>query len=451
MAIDLLKNVITRIQQAAEYNSFPDWYIAELCTHDDNWSSDIIVNATDLDNPGTKKLQPFKMTRIWHRVPDNSWIFGGGWRHHQSVTPEMMESHAIEMSLKCWIMGIPHGGAKGGIAFDPQKYTQEDLIAIICKAVEKAIERNKIGPAVDRWAPDVNTNPTIMKWIQDHYSYQMRLRHTPQFAACVTGKPVNFGGMPGRVESTARGLHYAIQVFRRNGAITLPERPTVLLEGFGNVGSNFAALEEEFNVKVIGVLDQYGGVYHPNLPINQLMEYVARHPQKTVSGFHEICGGDAIKNAEELFSIKADIALPAALEETITEKIAKILNVKVLLEGANGPTVPEADPILHDRGIEVIPDIYANAGGVLVSYFEWEKDTHVMPFDILLEPPRIRNEELVFAALHDAFARNGAAIINLKKRLETGTGRSVSYRMASCIYAMERVLPTYAMKRKKNI
>jgi len=451
MPSDLLTNILTRIREAATFSSFPDWYINELCGHDNRWASDICVKVTNPNNPTQKIWQSFKIVRVWHRLPDNSWIYGGGCRYHPNVTLSMMESHAIEMSLKGWIMGIPHGGAKGGIAFNPRNYSREDVIAITMKYVEKAIERNCLGPYIDRWAPDVNTNETIMKWIQDHYSYLMRLRGSIESAACVTGKPVNFSGMPGRKEATGRGLHYALQVFRSEHEVILPEHPTAILQGFGNVGYHFASLCKEFGIKIIGVMDQYGGVYHPNLPLDDLFAYVNNNPQKTVAGFHTICGGDELKNEKELFSIIADIAVPAALEEVITPEIASLLKVKVLLEGANGPTMPEADPILADRGIEVIPDIYANSGGFLVSYFEWEKDTHIEPFDIQLHPPKMREEELVFASMHDAFSRNGKAIIRLKHDVQSRTGRRISNRLASYAYAMERVLPIYAMKRKEEL
>ena len=310
-------------------------------------------------------------------------------------------------------------------------------------------------PYIDRWAPDVNTNETIMKWMQDHYSYMMRNRGRIESAACVTGKPVDFSGMPGRKEATGRGLHYALRVFRdltdEKAAIILPKHPTVILQGFGNVGYHFAKLCKEFGLKVIAVLDQYGGVYHPDLPLADLFTYADNNPRKTVAGFHEICGGDELKNDKELFSIPADIAVPAALEEVITPEIAALLKVKVLLEAANGPTVPEADSILADRGIEVIPDIYANSAGYLVSYFEWEQDTHIKPFDRLLHPPQWREENLVFKAMHDAFVRNGQAIIRIKRKIEAATGHPVDYRLASYVYAMERVLPIYAMKRKEEL
>ena len=141
-----MTNIKTRIQRAAACNSFPDWYVSELCDHDNRWSSDIRVKVTDPNNPTQKTWQSFKMVRVWHRLPDNTWIYGGGWRHHPNITLSMMESHAIEMSFKGWIMGIPHGGAKGGIAFDPPNYSREDIITITCKAVEKAVERNCLGP-----------------------------------------------------------------------------------------------------------------------------------------------------------------------------------------------------------------------------------------------------------------------------------------------------------------
>ncbi|GEM_PF-962905 len=451
MPSDLLGNILTRIHEAASFNSFPDWYINELCGHKNRWSTDICVKVIDPKDPAQRVWQSFKAVRVWHRLPDKRWIYGGGWRHHPDVTLSMMESHAIEMSLKSWIMGIPHGGAKGGIAFDPRKYSREDVISITLKAVKEAVERNSLGPHIDRWAPDVGTNETVMKWIQDEYSDLMQVSHTPEPAACVTGKPENAGGMPGRKQATGRGLHYALQVFRNMHEVILPEHPTVILQGFGNVGYHFAAFCKEFGIKIIGVMDQYGGVYHPDLPLDDLITYVDNNSLKSVAGFHAICGGDELKDKKELFSIPADIALPAAMEEVITPEIASLMRVKVLLEGANGPTVPEADPILADRGIEVIPDIYANAGGVLVSYFEWEKDTHVAPFDLHLHPPKEPEESLVIAAMHDAFSRNGKEIIRLKRSIKSKTGRDISNRLASYVYGMERVLSIYAMRRKEEL
>lgn len=449
MATDFLKNIRMRIEKAGEIAELPDWYITELSGFKRRWSTDMLVDVSDPDCPGRKKTQSFKVVRVQHRTPDNRWITGGGERYHEDVTLSQMESHAMEMSLKFWIMGVPHGGSKGGVAFDPGKCDQEDLIAITLKTVQEAIEANIIGPYIDRWAPDVNTNEIIMKWMQDHYAYEMRKRGTPQPASAVTGKPIRFGGIPGRKEATGLGLHYALQVFRREGAVELPDRPTAVLQGFGNVGSHFAKFAKEFGVKIVGILDQHGGFYHPDFSLDELFAYVALNPKKSVAGFHDVCKGDPINTPEELFSIKADIAVPAALEEAITPKIAETLGAKVLLEGANGPTLPEAEPILEDKGVTVIADIFANAGGATVSYFEWEKDTHIESFDLMLAPPRSRDIELVFAALQGAFSRNGKAIINIQRNT-AHAGKRISCRLACYIYAMKRVLPFFEMKRRKS-
>ncbi|OHA06735.1 MAG: hypothetical protein A3I44_02630 [Candidatus Sungbacteria bacterium RIFCSPLOWO2_02_FULL_51_17] len=450
MATDLLKNIRTRIELAGEIGKLPDWYVLELTGFKRRWSTDMIVDLTDPADPTKTKAQAIKVVRVQHRTPDNRWVTGGGERFHPDVTLSQMESHAIEMSFKDWIFGIPHGGSKGGAAFDPRSVSEKDLIAIVLKIVSEAIEENILGPYIDRWAPDVNTNEKIMKWAQDHYAYEMRKRGTPQPAAAFTGKPVEFGGMPGRREATGRGLHYALQTFRKELKLKLSNEPTVVLQGFGNVGYYFAKLAPEFGIKIVGVQDQYGGFYHPNFDLKTLFEYVDNNPRKTVAGFHEICKGDPIATAEELFSRKADIGLPAAMEEAIPAKVAEKFGPKVLLEGANGPTLPESDPILEDRGVLVIPDIYANAGGVTVSYFEWEQDTHIQPFDPALKPPKEREEGLVFAALQSAFSRNGKGIIDLHRALNPGD-KKVTYRLASYLYAMKRVLPIFAMKRRKPV
>ena len=450
MATDLLKNVLLKIDQAVEISRLPDWYHTELRGFKSRWSTDMLVEVSDPEKPGYKKTQSFKVVRVRHRTPDNSWITGGGHRYHPDVGLSQMESHAVEMSIKSWIMGIPHGGSKGGIALDPSKLSWEDLAAITVKCVQEAIEAGTIGPMLDRWAPDVGTNAQIMKWMQDEFAYEMRKHHVAVTAATVTGKPIEYGGMPGRVEATGRGLHYALQLFRKRGVVNLPSEPRVILQGFGNVGFNFAKLANEFGIRIVAVQDQYGGVHHPNLPLEELLRYVESHPQKSVAGFHEICGGDFIRSNEELFSIEADVALPAALEEVITPKIAERLKVKVLLEGANGPTLPEADNILENRRILVIPDIYANAGGVTVSYFEWAKDTGIKPFDDQLKLPKERDEGLVFASLQQALKRNGDRIIGIQQNTQY-KGRPISFRLASYIYALDRVLPHFAAKRRKRI
>ena len=450
MATDLLKNIRTRIERAAEIGKFPDWYIVELLGHKNRWGTDQVVDISDPDNPGKKKTISLKIVRVEHRIPDNRWIFGGGFRYHPDVTLSQMESHAMEMSIKSWINGIPHGGAKGGAALDPFKCTEEDLMTITLKIVEEAVEAGVIGPYKDRWAPDVGTNEEIMKWIQDQYSYEMRKRGTPQPAAAVTGKPVAVGGMPGRKEATGLGLHYALETFMREAKLKLPKTPTAIVQGFGNVGLHFAKLAKEHKVNIVGVVDQFGGVYSPTgLDIEKMTQYANANKFKSVAGFENANTSAKKMTFEELIAVGADIFVPAALEEVITPEVASRLNFKVVLEGANGPTLPDADPILAERGIMVIPDVYANAGGVIVSYFEWEYDTHIEPFDFQLHPPKEKDEDLVYQSLQEAMSRSGGAIINLQKR-EQEKGNKISYRMASYIYAMDRALPFFAMKRRKK-
>lgn len=450
MATDLLKNIRNRIEKAAEIGVFPDWYIVELLGHKTRWGSDPVVCISDPANPCQKKETSFKVVRVEHRTPDNRWIFGGGFRYHPDVTLSQMESHAMEMSIKSWISGIPHGGAKGGAAIDPFKHTEEDLLAITIKIVEEAVEAGVIGPYKDRWAPDVGTNEEIMKWIQDQYAYEMRKSRTPQPAAAVTGKPLAVGGMPGRKEATGLGLHYALETFRREAKLKLPRTSTAIVQGFGNVGLHFAKLAKEHKVNIVGVADQFGGIYSPTgLDVEKMMQYANANKFKSIAGFENADSSAKKMTFEELIAVGADIFVPAALEEVITPEVASRLNCKVVLEGANGPTLPEADPILDERGIVVIPDVYANAGGVIVSYFEWEYDTHVEPFDVRLHPPKEKDESLVFRSLQEAMSENGGKIISLQKR-EQEKGNKISYRMASYIYAMDRALPYFAMKRRKK-
>src|SRR3989344_4978730 len=456
MATDLLKNIRTRIEKAGEIGKFPDWYITELLGFKRRWSTDQTVETTDLKT-GKKKTESFKVVRVWHRLPDNRWIYGGGFRFHEDVTLSQMESHAMEMSFKDWIMGIPHGGSKGGIAFDPAKYSEDDVVSITLKSAEDAIEANIIGPYIDRWAPDLGTNETVMKWIQDEYSYEMRKRGSPQPAAAVTGKPLDYGGMPGRREATGLGLHYAYETFRKELKEKLPKEPTVILQGFGNVGMHFAKIAMDIDKKKIiaGVADiksgVEGGVYcEKGLDIAKLILYAEKN--RTVQGFESEQPTASKATLDEMLEKGADVFVPAALEESVTKERAEKMKIKVQLEGANGPTPPEADPILESRDIVVIPDIYSNSGGVLVSYFEWAQDTGIEPFDTQLVLPRGRSSEvleMVYTSMHDAFLRNGSKIMRIQKQTKDGT-KNISYRLASYIYAMERVIPYFATKRKKK-
>jgi glutamate dehydrogenase (NAD(P)+) len=286
----------------------------------------------------------------------------GGLRYHPSVNLGDVCALAMWMTWKCALVGLPFGGAKGGICCDPtqmssterehltRRYTQEILLVI--------------GPQVDILAPDVNTNEETMAWIMDTYSMQVGY----SVPGVVTGKPIVIGGSLGRREATGRGVVYCAQEACSLQKIPL-QGARVVVQGFGNVGSVTAALLHELGARVIAVSDVQGGVYHGNgLDIPQLLTY--QQETKTVIGFP---AAEAITNAD-LLTLPCEILVPAALERQINADNAGKIQCRILAEGANGPTTPDADIILRERGILVIPDILCNAGGVIVSYFEWVQD-----------------------------------------------------------------------------
>jgi len=288
----------------------------------------------------------------------------GGIRYHPNVTLDEVTALAAWMTWKCALVNIPFGGGKGGIVCDPFKLSRRELEALTRRYVAEIIDA--IGPEKDIPAPDVNTNEQIMAWIMDTYS--MHVGHT--VTAVVTGKPVPLGGSKGRREATGRGCMLVTREACKCLGMPL-DGARVAVQGFGNVGGVTAQLLAQNGAKIIGVADWKGGVYNPKgLDLQALLE----HSKKTtsVAGFP---GADSITN-EELLTLDCDILVPAALENQITSTIAKNVKARIVCEGANGPTTPEAHNILVDKGILVIPDILANAGGVVVSYFEWVQDRH---------------------------------------------------------------------------
>jgi glutamate dehydrogenase (NAD(P)+) len=288
----------------------------------------------------------------------------GGIRYHPAVSLDEVTALAAWMTWKCAVAHIPFGGGKGGIICDPNKMSRRELEALTRRYVAEIMDL--IGPEKDIPAPDVNTNDQVMAWVMDTFS--MHAGHT--VTAVVTGKPLELGGSLGRREATGRG----VMIVTREAAAHLGldiRQLKVAVQGFGNVGSVSADLLAKQGAKVVAVSDWKGGVYNgAGLDIPRLIEYAAQH--KTVDGF---AGGDRLSN-EELFPLDVDVLIPAALENQITAENAGIIRAKIVAEGANGPTTPEAHNRLHERGIFVIPDILANAGGVTASYFEWVQDRH---------------------------------------------------------------------------
>jgi len=316
-------------------------------------------------------IEVFKGYRVQH-----SSVRGpckGGIRYHPAVTVDEVKALAGWMTLKCAVVDIPFGGGKGGIVCDPMKLSEGELERLTRRYTAMILPL--IGPNRDIPAPDVNTNAKIMNWFMDTAT---ALRGEPMYAI-VTGKDVAVGGARGRREATGRGVMIITQeVLARLGKKL--EGITVAVQGFGNVGSVAALLLHEAGAKVVGVADISGGLYNPNgLNIPELMEYVARSPKRLIAGY--TAPGVSPIPADEVLTLDVDVLIPAALEGQITERNAKRIKAKMIVEGANGPTTPEADVILEERGRIVVPDILANAGGVVVSYFEWVQNLQYFYWD----------------------------------------------------------------------
>ena len=288
----------------------------------------------------------------------------GGIRYHPDVTLDEVTALAAWMTWKCAVAHVPFGGGKGGIICDPTRMSRRELEALTRRYVAEIVDA--IGPDKDVPAPDVNTNDQVMAWIMDNYS--MHVGHTS--TAVVTGKPIEMGGSLGRREATGRGVMITTREAARHLKLDI-KNATVAVQGFGNVGSVSADLLSKIGAKVVAVTDWKGGVYDKGgIDIRRLLDYTKQH--KSVDGFP---AGEPIGN-EDLFKLDVDVLVPAALENQITMQNAPDIKAKVIVEGANGPTTPDAHKHLHERGVFVIPDILANAGGVTTSYFEWVQDRH---------------------------------------------------------------------------
>jgi glutamate dehydrogenase (NAD(P)+) len=288
----------------------------------------------------------------------------GGIRYHPDVTLDEVTALAAWMTWKCAVSQIPFGGGKGGVICDPTRMSRRELEALTRRYIAEIIDA--IGPDKDVPAPDVNTNEQVMAWVMDTYSMHVGRTET----AIVTGKPVVLGGSLGRREATGRGVTICTRETARHLEMDL-RGATVAIQGFGNVGSVSADLLSKLAARIVAVTDWKGGVYNKAyLDVPRLMEWVKQH--KTVEGFPD---ADPLSN-DELFALDVDFLIPAALENQITIENAGNIKAKAIVEGANGPTTPEAHQILHEKGIFVVPDILANSGGVTGSYFEWVQNRH---------------------------------------------------------------------------
>ncbi len=368
----------------------------------------VIVSLPVTQEDGSTKV--YSGFRVQHHLTLGATK--GGLRYHPEVTLGEVAALAMWMSWKCALAGLPYGGAKGGIACDPHRMSRNELERLTRRFTEEMIPF--IGPQVDIMAPDMGTDEQVMAWIMDTYS--MQVGHT--VPSIVTGKPVSLGGSLGRREATGRGVAYLVGRAADTIGLDL-KSATAVIQGFGNVGSITAQTLESHGAKIIAVSDVSGGVINRRgLDLQKLNRHVAE--KRTVKGFTE---GDAISN-EDLLLTPCDVLAPAALERQITEKNAARLQCRILAEAANGPTTPEADAILAERkDLFILPDVLCNAGGVIVSYFEWVQDLQSFFWS--------ENEVMqkLFHILDGAFDRV----------LKNSRERKISMRMAALCAGIQRV------------
>jgi glutamate dehydrogenase (NAD(P)+) len=303
------------------------------------------------------EIQVFEGYRVTHNIARGP--SKGGIRYHPDVTLDEVKALSMWMTWKCALVNIPFGGAKGGVICNPKELSRLELQKMTRRYTSEII--NEIGPEKDIPAPDVGTDPTVMAWIFDTYS--MNMGHS--VLGVVTGKPLNVGGSLGRLEATSRGALYCIREAMRKQSRKI-EGITVAVQGFGNVGSYLAQFLHDEGAKVIALSDSRSGLHNPQ-GIN--VGAAIAHKQETgaLEGFRD---GEPITN-EDLVLLDCDVLAPCALEQVITSANADQVKARLIVEGANGPLTPGADEILDDKGVVVLPDILANAGGVVVSYFEW--------------------------------------------------------------------------------
>ena len=357
-----------------------------------------------------------------YRVQHNNALgpYKGGLRYHPSVNIDEVRALAAWMTWKTAVVNLPYGGAKGGIQFDPSGYSFHE-IERITRRFTFALGNN-IGPEYDIPAPDVNTNGQIMAWMQDTYLQMMPPHERFGCTHVVTGKPIEAGGTVGRTKATGQGVVFTIQKWAEYRGFNLKEA-TFIVQGFGQVGSWSAKLLHELGAKLVAVEDVTGAIYDPDgINPSELRDYLDN--KNEIQGFKK----SKPVTHEEFLGINADILIPAALESQITGETAHLLKVKLVAEGANGPTTPEGDDVLRERKIDLIPDILCNSGGVIVSYYEWLQNKRSESWEL----------EEVDGKL---FKRITGAFDNVR---ETVNAYKTDWRTGAYIVALQRLAKAYA-------
>jgi len=412
MTENAFDRALERITQAAEHSDIPDETCQRLANPKHMLSVSIPLRMDD------GSLQMFTGHRVLHN--DLLGPGKGGLRYHPDVDLDECKALALWMTCKCAVMNLPFGGAKGGISVDPKSLSLMEIERLSRGFIRRIADA--IGPDTDIPAPDVYTNEHIMGWMMDEYSHAVR-QYTP---GALTGKPIALGGSAGRSTATGRGGAVCVQRWAKRNDWD-PKQTSVAIQGFGNAGQAIARLLSDEGYRVVAVSDSQGGIFDADgLDIEDAI--TAKNDGRSVGELYcneSVCdSGDAeVISNDDLLTLDVDLLIPAALEDVITEDNAKDIQASMILELANGPTSGKADRILEDRGIVVIPDILANAGGVTVSYYEWVQNRSGDYWD----------SEEIENRLTKRMRKQFDSVLDIAE------SRDVSVRMAAYILALERL------------
>lgn len=400
--IKFFQNVQTYVDQAAAFTKYPKGLIEQIKVCNAVYQINFPVKIKDK----IRVIEAYRVQHSHHRLPTK-----GGIRYSEMVNQDEVMALAALMTYKCAVVNVPFGGAKGGIKINPKEFTEEELERITRRYTFELIKKGFIGPSLDVPAPDYGTGEREMSWIADTYIQFNQQELNAQ--ACVTGKPIGQGGVHGRTEATGRGIFYGLKHacsfaddMKKIGLTPGIEGKTVIIQGFGNVGYYAAKVMQENGALIVGVAEYEGGLYNAKgIDVEDLKKYQIAN--KTIRNYPN---AKFIKQSNLLMEHDCDILIPAALENQITKENAAKIKAKIIGEGANGPITPEAENILVKKGVMIVPDMYLNAGGVTVSYFEWLKNLSHVSFG-----------RLDYRHQDDAYNK----IVDL---IETNTGRKISKR-----------------------
>lgn len=421
MSNDLYAEVIDLLKESCEYLELDEGFYELISVPDRLIEINIPVRR---DNGEYKKIKAY---RVQH---DNTLgIYKGGIRFHQDVSANEVKALAIWMTLKCSLVGVPFGGAKGGICIDPKECSEKEIEELSRGYVRYIGEY--VGPDIDVPAPDINTDSRIMSYMVDEYRY---MHNSDNYLASFTGKPVSFGGSLGRSISTGYGIAIVVEEILKKVGINI-DNSRVSIQGFGKVGSSSAKFLNKKGAKVVAIAGHDKGkeyaIYSENgIDIDDLI--IFNQKDRSLRAYANTKDNISIIDMDEFWGLEVDTLVPAAIENTIDENVAKKINAKIVCEGANGPVTTDGDIVLNEKGILVVPDILANSGGVTVSYFEWlqNRSGNYMTLLEVLD----REEEYMKRAVENVWETKESENLNLRK--------------ASYLYSIDNI---YRAKRERGI